>query len=79
MLEIRGDLFTFGGEDENGIPVRSIHRITCLNRTCKWTTKNQKLKIARSYLMAIPVADSVERCLGKFYNEPLFLLKRNER
>ena len=55
MLEIRGDLFTFGGIYK-GKQKTSIHRITCFNHSCHWTTINQKLKNPRYSSVAIPVA-----------------------
>ena len=61
MLEIRGDLFTFGGQDDNGQGTKFIHRLTLTylnNRLLNnyWTTINQKLKIPRYSTVAIPVA-----------------------
>ena len=55
MLEIRGDLFTFGGEDNNYKETTLIHKLTCLNLSCEWTTIDQKLKTARYKTVAIPV------------------------
>lgn len=56
-LEINGDLFVFGGQDETGYPQSAIHQLTCSSGICRWSTVNQSLKVARPKLIAIPVPD----------------------
>ena len=59
ILEINGDLFVFGGEDDSEDSLQSaIHQLTCSSGICRWSTINQSLKIARYRLVAIPVPDS---------------------
>ena len=62
MLEIQGDLYTFGGIENafgNGGKTSSILKLSCYNRNCNWS---QYLYwpwiVPRSHLVAIPVPDS---------------------
>ena len=56
MLEMQGDLFLFGGNDE--YLYSSIYQFSCSSGICSWATLNQGLKVARTYTVAIPVPDS---------------------
>jgi hypothetical protein len=58
MVEIHGDVFTFGGF-YNGVDGynSAIYRFTCSSGICSWSTINQELKVARSNIVAIPVPD----------------------
>ena len=57
MLEIQGDVFLFGGEDDSG-KNSAIYQLGCSSGICSWTPINQELKYARRHLVAIPVPDS---------------------
>jgi hypothetical protein len=58
MLEIQGDVFLFGGEDDNG-KNSAIYQLGCSSGICQpWSTINQELKAARRHQVAIPVPDS---------------------
>ena len=59
MVEIHGDVFTFGGF-YNGVDGynSAIYRFTCSSGICSWSTINQELKVARSNIVAIPVPDN---------------------
>ena len=57
MLEIQGDLFLFGGRDENHNQQSAIYKMSCSSGVCSWTTINQELNVARYYLVAISVPD----------------------
>ena len=56
MANVGGDLYVFGGWDENGRSKKSIYRLTCIFRECYWTELKQKLMIARDRAVAIPVS-----------------------
>ena len=58
LLEIQGDVYAFGGWDGK-TRQSAIHKLSCSSSVCKWTTLNQKLKVGRSQLVAIPVPDSL--------------------
>ena len=63
MLEIQGDLYTFGGESESHNDPdkkRTIFKLTCDNRKCKWSQFFHwgRYGDERSHLVAIPVPDS---------------------
>ena len=62
MLEIQGDLYTFGGESESHNDPdkkRTIFKLTCDNRKCKWSQFfSWSYRDERSHLVAIPVPDS---------------------
>ena len=55
MLEIQGDLFVFGGSDENWNMQSAVHKMSCSSEVCSWTTINQELKVARDLLVAMSV------------------------
>ena len=57
MLEIQGDLFVFGGWDENLNEQLAVHKMSCSSEVCSWTTINQELNVARGFLVAIAVPD----------------------
>ena len=57
MLEIQGDVFLFGGEDSSYVYNSVIYQLSCSSGICSWATLNQGLKVARSYIVAIPVPD----------------------
>ena len=58
MVEIHGDVFTFGGFSNDGASYNSaIYRFTCSSGICNWSTINQELKVARTNFVAIPVPD----------------------
>ena len=56
MVEIHGDVFTFGGWNNDGYN-SAIYQFTCSSGICSWSTINQELKVARSRPVAIPVPD----------------------
>ena len=70
IQEIQGDVFVIGGRDysSNGSNPTgthgydgyqsAIHKLSCSSEVCSWSTINQELKVARNYLVAIPVPDS---------------------
>ena len=57
MVEIHGDVFTFGGYNNNGYNA-AIYQFTCSSGICSWSTISQELKVARSNAVAIPVPDN---------------------
>ena len=59
MLEIHGDLYTFGGEKGRDEKTQTIFKLSCENRVCKWSQFmwNEKA-VERSHLVAIPAPDS---------------------
>ena len=57
MLEIQGDLFVFGGDASGDGYQSAIYKMSCSSAVCNWTTTNQELKIARSFLVAMPVPE----------------------
>ena len=57
MLEMKSDLFTFGGRDDNNQDTPLMYRLTCLDFSNNYWTIFEKLKIPRSYTVVLPVAD----------------------
>ena len=58
MLEMHGDVYIFGGRYSIDNHKRSIYQLSCSSGLCRWSILNQQLKVARGYLVAIPVPDS---------------------
>ena len=58
MVEIGGNLYIFGGKTPNEGIQNKILKLSCASRICSWTTLEQKMKVARSNLVVIPVDDS---------------------
>ena len=61
MIEVGGNLYIFGGwipDQDGGGYQKKIYKLTCVSRYCEWTTLEQKMKVARAYLVVIPVDDS---------------------
>ena len=56
LLEIQGDIFSFGGADAHYNS--AIYQLSCSSGICSWVTLNQVLKIARYYTVVIPVPHS---------------------
>ena len=57
MVEVNGDLFVIGGSNfVNGDKL--IHKLSCSDGNCTWTTLTQQLKFARKGHVAILVNDS---------------------
>ena len=56
MLEMNGNTYVIGGWD--GSTQSSIYKLSCSSGLCSWTTLNQQLKVARNYLVAMPVQDN---------------------
>ena len=55
-----GNLFIVGGEFENSTKFDSVLKMTCSNRTCKWTKLEKfKLKIPRAYHVAMMVPEDI--------------------
>ena len=58
MLEIQGNVFVFGGSNNDG-EQSSIYQLTCSAGICGWSTLNQELKVARNRHIIIPVPDNL--------------------
>ena len=61
LLEIQGDIFSFGGENGhtgNWNYNPAIYQLSCSSGICSWATLDQGLKFAREDAVAIPVPDS---------------------
>jgi hypothetical protein len=58
MLEIHGDVYLFGGEDNGYNHNSAIYQLTCSSGICSWSTLNQELKVAREGTVAISVPDN---------------------
>ena len=60
MVEVNGDLYVIGGSNYgdayNGDKL--IHKLSCSDGNCTWTTLTQQLKFARKGHVAILVNDS---------------------
>ena len=64
MLEIKGDVFLFGGYVYSNVVDTSrynsaIYQLSCSSGICSWATLNQALKVGKRYTVAIPVPDSI--------------------
>ena len=57
MVEVNGDLFVIGGT-YGELEGRLIHKLSCSNGNCNWTTLTQQLKYARKGHVAFLVNDS---------------------
>ena len=58
MVELGDNLYIIGGYSDDGSSVqREIHQLSCVSGLCSWTTLTQQLKVARKFLVAIPVDD----------------------
>ena len=57
MLEIKGDVFLFGGYD-GSVYNSVIYQLSCSSGICVWATLNQAITVARDNAVAIPVPDS---------------------
>ena len=55
------NLITIGGVS-NGERIDELYKLSCSVGVCTWTEMQQKLKIPRSYLTAIPIPDSMVSC-----------------
>ena len=63
MLEIKGDVFLFGGYVYSNVVDTSrynsaIYQLSCSSGICSWATLNQGLKVAREGTLVIPVPDT---------------------
>ena len=60
MVEVNGDLYVIGGQADqaNGYDQKLIHKLSCNDGNCTWTTLTQQLKFAREGHVAILVNDS---------------------
>ena len=56
------ELIAIGGMDRYKNLQKYLYKLTCSSGTCKWTTMNQKLSVARSVFVAIPLKDSKVSC-----------------
>ena len=61
MVEVNGDLYVIGGQADqaNGYDQKLIHKLSCNDGNCTWTTLTQQLKYARNGQVAIPVKNSL--------------------
>ena len=61
MVEVNGDLYVIGGQADqaNGYDHKLIHKLSCNDGNCTWTTLTQQLKYARYGQVAIPVKNSL--------------------
>ena len=62
MLEIKGDVFLFGGYVYSNVVDTSrynsaIYQLSCSSGICSWATLNQVLAVGRYWTVAIPVPD----------------------
>ena len=58
LLEIRGDVFLFGGKDNFGSNNLAVYQLACSSMICSWSTINQALKVERYSAVVIPVSDT---------------------
>jgi hypothetical protein len=63
IVEIQGDVFSFGGRKLGSSYNSAIYQLTCSSGICSWSTINQELKFGRESTVAIPVPDYF--CEGK--------------
>ena len=54
LLEMQGDVYSFGGRDSSGA-ISAIYKLSCSSGICSWSTINQALKVAREELEVFPV------------------------
>ena len=59
MVELGENLYIIGGYSTDGSGYqKAIHELSCSSGYCSWRTLTQQLKIARRYLVAIPIDDT---------------------
>ena len=61
MIRVGYDLLTFGGVS-SGLHSNYIFKLSCINHICQWEVLYQKLKIPRSWSVAIAVPDDFIEC-----------------
>ena len=65
MVELGGNLYIIGGESNDGSYYQNeIHQLSCFSGLCSWTTLTQQLKVAREFLVAIPIDDTFCHWIG---------------
>ena len=64
MVELGGSLYIISGADsafgfsDDSRYQKEILKLTCVSRTCSWTTLTQQIKVGRYGAVLIPVMDS---------------------
>ena len=59
MVELGENLYIIGGLDgSDGSDQNEIHQLSCVSGLCSWITLSQQLKVARHFLVAIPIDDN---------------------
>ena len=58
MINIGGDLYLLGGDNESNEDQKLIYKLTCNFRECSWTTLDVQLKVGRISAVTIPLLDS---------------------
>ena len=59
MIHYNGDIYVIGGQAMHGSQpqanagVKAIHKFSCSQGKCQWTTLTQKLKVGRYHTVAI--------------------------
>ena len=58
-VQIGGDLYIIGGLSNSKSDYQTaIHRMSCSDRVCTWTTMSQELKVVRQDLVALEIPKS---------------------
>ena len=70
MVHLNGDLIISGGSNVNtygrgrgSALLDELNKFSCFNNVCTWTKLQQKLKIPRSFHVAIAVPDHILNCI----------------
>ena len=64
VIGLENDLLVLGGNSGFWYE-KAIHRLSCANADCIWTTMKQALKVRRQYFVAIPIPDSLSGCINE--------------
>ena len=57
-VEVGDNFYIIGGNSNiDSSYLNEIHQLSCSSGVCSWTTLTQKLNLARSHLVAIPIDD----------------------
>ena len=68
IVSIGGEIIVIGGHFVGG--ETALYKLSCYDSNCKWTTLPQKLKFARSSMVAMAIPDDFFNC--KWIATPIY-------
>ena len=64
MVQLGNGLAIIGGYGDGYGTQDKIHLLNCMNRNCSITTLGQELSVPRKRFSAIPIPDTIARCIS---------------